>query len=164
MIFGLRARSPRAVAECGLTASPCAGRLAWRVAAPSYDESEWPIFRVIMPKSGMNERELEAHLRSIERLFLRSERFALLIDARGAKPLDAKQRQALAGLLRRCFERYPQLLVGLGFVLSSALERGILTAISWAAGRTYPKRTFRTPDEAALWLRAALRSAELSRG
>jgi hypothetical protein len=44
----------------------------------------------------------------------------------------------------------------MGIVLASAVERGVLTAILWAAGRTYPQRTFADPAQAAVWLRGLL--------
>jgi hypothetical protein len=124
--------------------------------APSYDASQWPIFRVTMPKDGATDNELNAHVMSIEGRLQKGERFALLIDARNAKPLDARGRQALGQMLRRAFQRDPHVLAGLGVVLSSAVERGVLTAIIWAAGRTYPQRTFAEPAEAATWLRTML--------
>jgi hypothetical protein len=118
---------------------------------------------VTMPRGGMSKQEFDAHLAYVEGLLLKGERFALLVDARGAQPLQALQRQALAGLLQRSFERDPLLLAGLGFVLGSAVERGILTAIFWAAGPSYPRQTFRTPEEAAEWLLGALGSEQHSR-
>jgi hypothetical protein len=124
---------------------------------PLYDRSHWPLFRVTMPKAGLDDRELEQHLQTVERAFLDGQRFALLIDARGAKPLLPKQRILLGRMLQRCFQRDPHVLAGLAVVLTSAIERGVLTAITWAAGRTYPLRTFETPEAAVSWLQAALK-------
>lgn len=123
---------------------------------PSYDRSEWPLLRIRMPAAGLSPSELDAHLEVLRALFSNGERFAFIIDARGAKPLEARQRQALGRLLKGSFVRDPLVVAGIGVVLSSALERGILTAVTWAAGRTYPMRAFATPEEAASWLRALL--------
>lgn len=128
--------------------------------APSYDTSQWPLLRVTMPRDGSTEAEFDAHVRFIEQKLHAGQRFALLIDARQARPLDARSRQALGQMLRRSFQRDPLVLAGLGVVLSSAIERGVLTAILWAAGRTYPQRTFATPVEAARWLQERLAAAD----
>jgi hypothetical protein len=109
-----------------------------------------------MPKDGSTESEFTEHVRFIEQQLLAGERFGLIIDARSAKPPDAKGRQALGQMLRRCHQRDPHVLAGMGIVLASAVERGVLTAILWAAGRTYPQRTFADPAQAAVWLRGLL--------
>lgn len=122
------------------------------MAAPSYDTSEWPLLRVTMPRDGLTDSEVDAHVAYLEQTLQAGQRFALLIDARRSQPLSARGRQAIGKLLSRSFQRHPFVLAGIGVVLSSAIERGVLTAISWAAGRTYPQRSFATPEEAAAWL------------
>lgn len=126
------------------------------MAAPSYDTSEWPLLWVTMHKDGLTDPEVDAHVRFLEQKLQAGQRFALLIDARQSRPLSPRGRQAIGQLLRRSFQRDPRVIAGIGVVLSSAIERGVLTAITWAAGRTYPQRAFATPMEAADWLLAQL--------
>jgi hypothetical protein len=126
------------------------------VAAPINDTSAWPLCRISMPRVAMTATEFEQHLQYIGNLFRRSEPFGLLIDARGGAPPSARERQAIGQRMREWFERSPRGMVGMAVVLSSAIERGVFTAITWAAGKTYPSRAFGTPEEAERWLRAAL--------
>lgn len=127
------------------------------MASPIYDRSQWPIFQARMPAQAMSEQEFAAHIEELTRVLMTDERVALLVDARGAPPLNAKQRAAVAAVHRRAFERDPDVLVGIAVVLSTALERGIMTAIVWAARTTFPTHAFATPELARVWLREQLR-------
>lgn len=127
------------------------------MAAPIYDKGQWPIFQARMPAQAMSELEFAAHVEQLTRVLMSDERVALLVDARGAPPLNAKQRAAVAAVHRRAFERDPNVLVGIAVVLSTALERGIMTAITWAARTTFPTHAFATPELALAWLHAQFR-------
>jgi hypothetical protein len=50
-------------------------------------------------------------------------------------------------------------MVGMAVVMSSAIERGVFTAITWAAGSTFPSRAFSAPEDAERWLLEALGAA-----
>lgn len=104
----------------------------------------------------MTDGELVAHLDQIESLCLRRERFALLIDVREAPGMNATQRRLLAARLRALSGRDPVLLVAIGVVLASTVQRGVFTALQWVVGRAPPARAFATPEEAKSWLRDAL--------
>jgi hypothetical protein len=126
------------------------------VVVPAYDDSAWPVFRVRLAPVAMPDDEFARYLEQIDKLFLRGERFALVIDAREAPAHTAKERQEIAKHMRASFERYPHRLAALAIVLESALQRGIFTAINWLAGPTYPTRSFRTQMDAEVWLRQML--------
>jgi hypothetical protein len=126
------------------------------VAAPINDLSGWPLCRVTMPRTAMAPAEFDQHLEDIADLFRRSQPFGLLLDARGAAPPSARERQEIGRRMREWYARSPRGMVGMAVVLSSAIERGVFTAITWAAGATFPSRAFRTPEEAEHWLRSAL--------
>ena len=124
--------------------------------APSYDDSEWPLFRVRLSRLAMSEAEFQAYLTHVDEQFLRGDRFAMVIDARDAPVHTPKERQEIAAHMLASHARYPYRLAALGIVMSSALQRGIFTAINWLAGPTYPTRPFATTEEAEAWLRAML--------
>jgi hypothetical protein len=128
------------------------------VAAPTYDESEWPLFRARMPSTPMSDAEFSGWLERLGQLFQRGERFALLVDVREAPLPTATERQDVATLLRTWHARHPYRMAAQAIVLKSALQRGILTAILWLAGPIYPTRAFSTMAEAEAWLRAMLRT------
>jgi hypothetical protein len=73
----------------------------------------------------------------------------------GAPPPAARERQAIAARYRAWRRDYPTLLAGLAIVLTSAIERGVFTAIIWAVGQGFPARAFGTLADAEAWLRAA---------
>jgi hypothetical protein len=109
-----------------------------------------------MASAAMTPVEFQDHLDSLSHLFARATPFAILIDCRGASPPSARERQTIGARMRRWHQDHPGQLVGLGVVLSSAIERGVFTAISWAAGKGSPARAFATPQDAEAWLLAEL--------
>lgn len=128
------------------------------MAVPVYDTSRWPIFQARMPGEAMLEHEFAAHVERLTRVLATEKRVGLLIDARDAHPLNAKQRAAIAAVHRQAFERDPNVLAGVAVVLSSALERGIMTAIVWAVRTTFPIHAFAAPETALQWLQECLHS------
>ena len=133
------------------------------MAAPSYDTSRWPIFQARMPVEGMLDHEFDAHVERLTRLLATEKRVGLSVDARDATPLNAKQRAVIAAVHRQAFQRDPNVLAGVAVVLSSAIERGILTAIVWAARTSFPTHAFATPESAFEWLQERLRVQPLVR-
>jgi hypothetical protein len=119
---------------------------------PTYDDSSWPLFRIDLPPAAMNPDAFESYLDRVDHLFLRGERFAILIDARKAPVHTANERKQCAERMRRSFQLYPTLLAAMGIVLSTPVQRGIFTAINWLAGPTFPTRAFGSQMEASAWL------------
>jgi hypothetical protein len=105
----------------------------------------------------MTPDELSACLDTLESFFARATPLAILIDARGAPPPSARERQGIAARYRRWQSDYPGQLAGLAVVLTSAIERGVFTAIIWAVGHGFPARAFGAPEDAEAWLSAALK-------
>ena len=127
------------------------------MAAPIYDMSGWPLCRVSWPLT-MDDGELDAHWHYLDTLLLKGEPFAVLIDAREAARPSSRQRQTMGRRTAQNFQRYPLGITGIALVLSSAIERGVLTAINWLSGPAYPTRVFSTPEEAAIWLHGTMRA------
>jgi hypothetical protein len=126
------------------------------VTAAKVDTSQWPLCRVSLPSVAMTPAELAACLDTLESFFARATPLTILIDTRGAPPPSARERQAIAARYRAWQRDYPSQLAGLAVVLTSAIERGVFTAIIWAVGHSFPARAFGTPADAEAWLQAAL--------
>jgi hypothetical protein len=126
------------------------------MAAAIYDGSQWPLFRVRLPKEGMSEEEFRHYLDTVDALFLRKECFVLVIDARVAPLHTPKERQEVAERVRFSYEHYPRGMAAMAILLETALQRGIFTAITWLSPRTFPVRAFATQAKAESWLREAL--------
>jgi hypothetical protein len=113
---------------------------------PSYDESEWPLFRACMPTTPLSDEEFAGWLVRLDRLFRRGERFALALDVRDAPLPTATQRQEVAKLSSAWHERNPRRMAAQAVVMNSALQRGILTAILWLSGPPIRPAPFLPPQ------------------
>jgi hypothetical protein len=125
------------------------------MAATLYDDSQWPLVRIRLP-AALDTAELVVSLDYIDALFLRGERFAVLIDVRDAPPLTAPQRKLVAERSDAMYARYPTRLAGMALILSSAIQRGVVTAIQWLVKGGFPTRVFARLVDAEIWLRAQL--------
>ena len=65
----------------------------------------------------------------------------MVIDTREAPMPDAATRRALAGHINRLDEAFPGRIRGSAIVASSALARGVLTAVQWASRSCRASRT-----------------------
>jgi hypothetical protein len=124
-----------------------------------YDGSDWPLYRVSIPSVEMDDKEFAVLVCTLDGLFTRGERFAILLDIRHAPVLGAKRRQIIAERAKAMFERFPGKCVGVAVVLSTPLQRGLFTALHWFLGGTHAARAFETVIEAESWLVAELRPA-----
>jgi hypothetical protein len=126
--------------------------------APRFDDSKWPLYRVYLPKGDMDDREFSAFLETLDGLYLRGQKFGVMLDAREAPPLSPKRRQMTGERGKEMSARYPGLLLGFAVVLSSAVQRGIFTAIQWVVRGAFPSRAFGTLGEAEAWLTSMLKA------
>ncbi|WP_437540130.1 hypothetical protein WME79_04065 [Sorangium sp. So ce726] len=120
------------------------------------DDSESPLLVFTLPE------RLDEHLfiRLHEELcaFCEALRgpYALVIDARKARGISAKQRQLVADTDRRLLAIDRMYNAGQAYVLSSALARGALTAIRWLSPPAFPQAVFEHPGPAIVWARRSL--------
>lgn len=126
------------------------------VVAPRYDESKWPLYRVYLPETALSHPEFLELLDTLDGLYLRAQHFGVLLDARAAPPLSAKERGLAAERGNNAEARYPGLLVGFAVVLSSPLQRGVFTAIHWLLKRSQTTRAFASTAAAEAWLSSRL--------
>jgi hypothetical protein len=123
--------------------------------AARYDDSEWPLVIVTMPKSAMSRDEFEAHLARIGSYYPRGA-FGLLVDTRDAFPLDANQRRMVADEIELNEVRYPRTMLGCAVVMTSAVQRGVLRAIKWLTSPKFEMEPFADVAEARTWLRTKI--------
>jgi hypothetical protein len=114
-----------------------------------------------MPSGIMTDDEFGRYLAHVDRLFLRNERFGVVVDTRFAPPYTASQRQQIGQHMRASYARYPSLLAGLGVVMKHRLHRGIFTAVNWLSGPAFPHRAFDLIAEAEAWVLPLIRSSGL---
>ena len=119
---------------------------------PTYDESEWPIFRVKMPPLALSAEAFQAHLEACTERFKRGQPFCMLIDMGDHPPLGAARRKAVADRMMEDGRRYPRILLGCALIVHSASSRGGVTAINWMAQPAYSFTAFEDAREARMWL------------
>ena len=125
---------------------------------PSYDVTQWPLVVIVAPADGASDAEMEQHLANIAALYERGAPFAMVVDVSAAPPPPASQRRVLADALASHERARPGQLLGLAMVVSSTIQRGIITAISWAFPAPYPLSVFVDRDEAVTWARAEMKA------
>jgi hypothetical protein len=131
------------------------------MAVPQYDTSRWPLVVVTPGPAQMTDAEFQSYLDWMDKLFVRGGKFAVLLDSRRAPALEAKRRQIIGQRHKAAVERHPGQLVGFAFIISSAVQRGIFTAIFWMTGSSDTTRAFSSLSEGEAWLMAQLRQARL---
>ena len=119
---------------------------------PTYDESEWPLFRVKMPPVALSAEAFEAHLETCSERYRRGKPFCMLIDMGEHPPLGAVRRKAVADRMMADGQRFPGVMLGCALVVHSAPSRGGVTAINWVAQPAYSFTAFGDMGEARMWL------------
>jgi hypothetical protein len=131
---------------------------------PRYDESEWPLLRVMMPPTALSEEAFEAHLDACSERYRRAQPFCMMIDMGSHPPLGAVQRKAVADRMMADNERFPGVMLGCALVVRSTRSRGSVTAINWIARIPYQFAAFEDADEAKRWLLGLLEEHRTAAG
>ena len=109
----------------------------------------------------MTDRELDLFLARIDRIFSRGRPWVHIVDARDATRSAAtpRMRAAAVAFMERLPAERVGLLLGEGFVISSAPVRGALTALTWMFQPAWPRVMLGTMPEAERWARERLRAS-----
>lgn len=127
---------------------------------PAYDvdTSRWPIVT-------MRATALVADMDALERTYVlmndvlaRRERFATVLDLRGAHS-SAERRKKFSDWVRHNNSTIRRYGVAMAVVAGSTLERGFVTAATWLFTSPVPMRVFESTVEAERWLNEQLQSA-----
>jgi hypothetical protein len=106
------------------------------------------------PPRGATDDVLDAVLAELEAELRRGSPYVLLFDLTDSLVPSATQRQKLAAHMRDNKARIRLSVLGVGVVQSSALVRGVVTAIFWIAPPEVPHRVFSLRSEAVDWARS----------
>ena len=76
--------------------------------------------------------------------------FVLMIDARLIRPgkITALHRKATSDFFRRMEERFSETYLGDILIFNSAIQRGVLTAVTWMFQPSWPRKVCATIEEA----------------
>ena len=109
------------------------------------DFTHWPITIMTPPK--WKDEYIEYYQEEVKR---RGERYALVLDVRDTiKPNPAERKRLTNSLSKSEFNK--KYCVCCAMIFSSAITRGILTAVFWLHKPQYPIKVFATPEEGLEW-------------
>jgi hypothetical protein len=121
------------------------------------DEANWPLVTVRW-EGALTDSMLDGFLRQLDRWLERRERFALLVDSRGAKGLSPEQRKRVIGHMKQHAALTTSYLVQ-AIVLDSLMQRTLFYGINLIFPNPFPSKVFGDRTEAQRWLESELRQA-----
>lgn len=122
---------------------------------PHIDKSEWPVLLVHWPAE-LNFSDLDLHFEEITALATKGEKIAIVIDMTWSGTPSASQRQYAAKRLKETYARAGRNIAGTAHVITSALVRGVLTAVYWLSPPPFQMTVVATRAEAIDWARRLL--------
>jgi hypothetical protein len=126
----------------------------------SWDEVTWPVVRITL-RDGKDERFLWL-LQRFESLFLRQQRYVLLIDTMALSTIPSGGTRHAVGKWQSAHtDETRKWCVGSAILISSRLVRGALTAMNWVHEPVVPHHYPATRREALDWCIGAVDEAGL---
>jgi hypothetical protein len=127
-----------------------------------YDEGEWPIVLVTLPKEALDGAGLHAHVEQLSAFSRREKPHVQIIDVRVSPALSAEARRLIVERMDQDDEAHPGILLGVGVVLSTAVHRGIFKAFKWLTRNPRPFEAFSDLEAAKVWARGLIAARSLS--
>ncbi|MCA9649865.1 MAG: hypothetical protein H6712_00530 [Myxococcales bacterium] len=120
------------------------------------DSTRFPIVD-ITTVGDINLDQLQEHFREYRAILDKNQPFAIVYDATKIGSVDALVRKAYAQFMLENEADFRRLCVGCGFVITSALVRGALTAVLWVTGAMpMPHKVFASREDAEGYARTQL--------
>ena len=124
------------------------------------DLGSFPLLEIASPNvADFNHVSIPSYFACIDQGLLRKTRFAILHDARAMPHVDDLRRKQFMDLLDPRRPEVVKYVAGYAAVVSSPLERGIITAFMWFIKLPFPIRLFANPAEARDWLFGRIKAA-----
>lgn len=129
--------------------------------AYNFDTTKFPL--VFLEMIGdLTPQQLEQHFSEYKALLDRGLPYGIVYDASKIGKVDAVFRKRYAEFTKVNEADFNRLCIGCGFVITSAVVRGALTAVLWVTGSLpFPHKIFATREEAEAWTREQLRNARV---
>lgn len=120
---------------------------------PRYDEGQWPILVITLPPQEPTDAELYGYLDRISAFTKRGVPYVQVLDVRLVQSFSARGRRLMAERTELDDKAYPGVVLGVGVVLSGALQRGIFKAMAWLISTPRPTQSFSEVESALSWAR-----------
>lgn len=118
------------------------------------EDSDWPLVRVRW-RGTVTDGELTRSLDLLDEMLARGERFALLLDSRGAGGFSPEQRAQVIAHMKAHAELTSRLLIQ-ATVIDNLLQRTLFYAVNLVFPNPFESKTFADPDAAEHWLHQRL--------
>jgi hypothetical protein len=116
------------------------------------DERDWPRVRIHIADVAVPDDALLRSVKQLGDIAKRGERYTLLFDGRGAKPLGAQQRRLLADASLPTAPYAARNCAGSAIVVNNMVLAGIVTALHWLKPTDYQEKVFSSMEDAEAWL------------
>ena len=127
------------------------------------DDGRFPLVTVSF-EGTVNDKDFENYLIALTRLTMRSlrdkRRVAFVMDTRRSMVTPPSQRRMMGEWMKVNDEATRATCAGFAFVMDSAIQRGLLTAVLWIHPLPAPHYICSLPGEAASWCREQLGKEE----
>lgn len=121
----------------------------------TFDETAWPLLYVRFPSKPLNDVGFEYFIARYTELVERRVRFATILDARGlSTAITAQQRRRLTEWFEVTGPLAGEHHFGIAVLMSNAIIRGALKAVTWVAPIPVAIKPFASVAESAPWIRA----------
>ena len=119
-----------------------------------FDETAWPLLYVRFPSKPLSDQGFEFFIRRYTDTVERRVPFATILDSRGlSTAITAQQRKRLTEWFEVTGELAGEHHFGIAVLMSNAIIRGALKAVTWLAPIPVPISPFGSITEATPWIR-----------
>jgi hypothetical protein len=127
-----------------------------------YDESEWPIVRIVTPAGVVDDAAFAGNFRRMTAYLERRQPLIFVIELHAGTNLTVKQRDEI----RRHEEQQRALIAqfqrGIAIVTHSTFQRAMINAVFWLIRSPSPTQAFSDVESAKVWGRTLLGHRSLS--
>jgi hypothetical protein len=121
-----------------------------------YDESEWPIVRIVTPAGVVDDAQFSRNFQRMTAYLERRQPLIFVIELHAGTNLSVKQRDEI----RRHEEQQRALIAqfqrGIAIVTHSTFQRAMINAIFWMIRSPSPTQAFSDAESAKIWARTLL--------
>ena len=123
----------------------------------TFDETAWPLLYVRFPSKPLSDDGFEHFISRYTEVVERRLPFATILDSRGlSTAITAQQRRRLTEWFEVTGPLAGEHHFGIAVLMSNAIIRGALKAVTWVAPIPVPIKPFGSISDAAPWVRTIL--------
>lgn len=128
-----------------------------------FDETAWPLLYVRFPSKPLSDEGFEYFISRYTDIVERRIPFATILDSRGlSTAITAQQRKRLTEWFEVTGPIAGEHHFGIAVLMSNAIIRGALKAVTWLAPIPVPIKPFGSVADSGPWIRAILSEQRLS--